>query len=123
MALKQLEQQGAAVIAAAGNDNYDLEDRDFFPASYAFHKAYFNGPKLHNIVPVGAIKPDGRQLASSNHGMGIPMALGEDVLSTLPKGYGRMSGTSQATAMHLHKMLINKCQEINHPKELIWAQQ
>ncbi len=90
-ALQRAEKAGLLIVAAAGNEGRSIDRFPFFPASYGFT----------NILVVNAINDQNQVLASSNYGSrGVHLAaLGDKVLSTLPGGYGAMTGTSQATAL------------------------
>jgi thermitase len=93
LALKKAEAKGILVVSAAGNEhqNTDIGANKYYPAAYRFS----------NMISVAATDIHNNLLASSNWGktMVDVAAPGEDIYSTLPGGrYGRMSGTSQATA-------------------------
>lgn len=95
-AMKKAEEHGVLIVAAAGNEhhNTDLEEFRYYPAAYALKG-------LRNIITVASIDSENRILSSSNWGMrSVDVAApGEGILSTIPGGrYGRMTGTSQATA-------------------------
>ena len=82
------------MVAAAGNEASNSESQPFYPANY----------RLPNILSVTAINESVRGdewVPTSNFGTRsvAVAAQGKDVKSTLPGGrYGRMTGTSQATA-------------------------
>lgn len=82
-------------IVAAGNSNQDINT--YCPACH-----YGVYP---NVEPVGAL--DGVAKAKfSNYGTGISWEQGVNILSTLPDGkIGRMSGSSQACAVHTGKAI------------------
>ncbi len=93
LALKKAEARGVLVVSAAGNEhhNTDLPEYNYFPAAY----------RLTNMISVASTDIRNNLLASSNWGKTkVDVAApGENIFSTLPGGgYGRMSGTSQATA-------------------------
>lgn len=91
LALKQAEEKGILVVAAAGNERSNADVNYYFPAAY----------DLGNIISVTAIDSKGEVLPSSNWGLKkVHLAApGQSILSTLPGGeYGLMTGTSQATA-------------------------
>ncbi|MBI2608850.1 MAG: S8 family serine peptidase [Deltaproteobacteria bacterium] len=90
--LKEAEEKGILIVAAAGNEASDIGERQYFPASY----------ELSNILSVASIDQEGHLASSSNYGKKVDVAApGESIYSTLPLnkgGYGLMTGTSQATA-------------------------
>ena len=107
-AMKKAEQHGVLIVAAAGNDhhNTDEEDNRYYPAAY-------EAKGLKNIITVASIDENGKLLPSSNWGAkSVDVAApGEGILSTLPGGkYGKMTGTSQATAFvsGLAALLLSK---------------
>ncbi len=90
-ALKRAEEKGIIVIAAAGNEKQQADKAPYYPASY----------KLKNILSVAAASTDFDLAKFSNYGLeNVHIAApGVDIISTLPGSrYGRLSGTSQATA-------------------------
>lgn len=89
--LKQMNDQGILVIAAAGNEGMNIDERPFYPASY----------DLPNIISVSSLDESRKPLASSNRGArNVDIsALGKNIWAALPAGrFGQLSGTSQATA-------------------------
>lgn len=91
--LKEAERKGILVIAAAGNEESNIDDakKAYFPASYG----------LTNIVSVTAHDEDLKILSSSNYGAKSVdiFAPGYRIKSTLQNGRaGYLTGTSQATA-------------------------
>lgn len=95
-AMKLAEQKGILIVAAAGNDhhNSDIEEFRYYPAAYQLKG-------LKNIITVASIDNQDHLLPSSNWGLkSVDVAApGEGILSTIPGGkYGKMTGTSQATA-------------------------
>jgi len=81
----RLEELGAVVVAAAGNEG--TQDRRY-PAAYP------------SVIGVGAVDREGRLFASSNRGSWVElMAPGVDVLSTVPgSAFAFGNGTSLAAA-------------------------
>ncbi len=100
-ALVRAKNANIIIVAAAGNEHTDNDLFSFFPASY----------RLSNIVAVSATDEDGRLLSSSNYGKETVTAHapGKDIVSSLPGGkMGKMTGTSQATAMVTAQMISEK---------------
>jgi subtilisin family serine protease len=90
-AIRQAQQQGILFVAAAGNEKSNSDIFGFYPADYG----------LSNIISVTAIDENHRVLPSSNYGRhSVDIAApGKNIVSSLPGGkFGRMTGTSQATA-------------------------
>ena len=91
--LKRAEEQGILVVAAAGNEEADIDVRQnaYYPASYG----------LSNIITVAAHDQQLRLLPTSNYGKKSVdiIAPGVRINSALPFGRsGTLTGTSQATA-------------------------
>jgi subtilisin family serine protease len=92
--LKQAKKKGIMVVAAAGNDqtNLDLPGRKYYPASYG----------LSNILNVTTYDSDLKVHESSNYGKELVdvAAPGDRIKGPLPNGRaGYLTGTSQATAL------------------------
>ena len=96
-------------VVAAGNEgqNLDTPGNEYYPASYFYP----------NLVVVGAVGVNGIRTRYSNYGKHVEnWELGEEVISTLPcdvnevgsRCTGRMSGTSQATAIFSGKLVAKK---------------
>ncbi len=91
--LKEAERKGILVIAAAGNEESNIDDKKkaYFPASYG----------LKNIITVTAHDESLMILSSSNYGKNSVdiFAPGYRIKSSLQNGRaGFLTGTSQATA-------------------------
>jgi subtilisin family serine protease len=91
--LKAAEKKGILVIAAAGNERSNIDDKRhaYYPASYG----------LSNIITVGAHDDGLNIIPSSNYGKNTVdiAAPGHRIRSAIPQnGAGYMTGTSQATA-------------------------
>ena len=91
--LKEAERKGILVVAAAGNEESNIDDKKkaYFPASYG----------LKNIITVTAHDEDLKILISSNYGkITVDIsAPGYRIKSSLQNGRsGYLTGTSQATA-------------------------
>lgn len=96
--LKTALDKGITVVAAAGNENIDLDVHPFYPALCD-----------SRIVVVAGQDKYGKRVPSSSFSsrkFTVVKELGIDVLSILPGGqYGFMTGTSQATAIHSGKIV------------------
>lgn len=91
--LKAAEKKGILVIAAAGNERSNIDDKRhaYYPASYG----------LSNIITVGAHDDSLNIIPSSNYGKNTVdiAAPGHRIRSAIPgNGAAYMTGTSQATA-------------------------
>ncbi len=89
-AIDRLRQRGVVVVAAAGNDGVNTDQRPHYPSAYP----------LSNIVSVGSIGRSGQLSWFSNTGaLSVDLfAPGEEILSTRPgDALAIHSGTSMAT--------------------------
>lgn len=91
--LREAERKGILVVAAAGNEESNIDDRKkaYYPASYG----------LKNIITVTAHDENLQLLSSSNYGKNSVdiFAPGYRIKSSLQNGRsGFLTGTSQATA-------------------------
>jgi subtilisin family serine protease len=91
--LKEAERKGILVVAAAGNERSNIDDKKhaYYPASYG----------LSNIITVGAYDDNLSIIPSSNYGKNSVdiAAPGHRIRSAIPgNSAGYMTGTSQATA-------------------------
>ncbi len=91
--LKEAEKKGILVIAAAGNERSNIDDKRhaYYPASYG----------LSNIITVGAHDDNLAIIPSSNYGKNSVdiAAPGHRIRSAIPgNATAYMTGTSQATA-------------------------
>ena len=88
--IRQIEQLGAVFVAAAGNENINIDREPRYPAAY----------DVDNIISVASTDKYDEKSPFSNYG-GISVDLGapgSDIFSTLPYNhYGEISGTSMAT--------------------------
>jgi subtilisin family serine protease len=92
-AVKRAGEQGALVVAAAGNDGINTDSEPDYPAGF----------DLPNVISVAASNRSDRLADFSNYGAGsVDLAApGEDIYSTVPtseeaSGYSTYSGTSMA---------------------------
>ncbi|HET7563566.1 MAG TPA: S8 family peptidase [Gemmatimonadaceae bacterium] len=95
-AVKYADAHGVLMVHAAGNDGEDLATHGNFPT-----RAYLGGGEAQNWIEVGASSwKGGDSLAASFSNYGKTQvdvfAPGVDILSTVPGGYKRESGTSMA---------------------------
>ena len=106
------------VFAAAGNDGNELNNSyQYYPASYSYNRVKYGLNKtsehLKNIKVIQNVC-NGVRIKSSNYKIGLISECGEDAESTyLNNSYRILSGTSQATAIALHKELLKTCSTFN----------
>lgn len=114
-AVQALIKRGTIFVAAAGNEGYDLKRYKYYPASYEgvisvggyeVAKGERVDPNLPDYIqkslPKGFVAA---KQSMSNYGKTVTAwELGKNRLSTLPQGFGFMTGTSQATAIHTGKL-------------------
>lgn len=85
-------------VVAVGNEHQDIDNPEtkYYPASYFLPNEYIVGNS-----------DSGGQKAESSNWTSMPMAWedGVHVLSTLPDGYGYMTGSSQSTAIFTGKLI------------------
>ncbi len=88
LAIQRAGEAGAVFVASAGNAGRDIDVFPTFPASY----------NLPHVIAVAATNHDDVLPFWSNYGaVSVHLAApGENILSTLPGGYGVLSGTSMA---------------------------
>jgi subtilisin family serine protease len=114
-AIARAQKAGILVVAAAGNEKSNSDYKKFYPANYGFS----------NIISVTAIDQEQKILSSSNYGtQSVDMAApGKSIYSTLPGGYGRMTGTSQATAFvtGAAALLMSERPSLKSPEQVIRA--
>lgn len=81
--VKAAYNKGVAVFVSSGNEDTDGYS---FPAAYS------------GAISVGAVDQNGARASFSNYGGSVKLSFpGVHIYSTLPSGYGYMSGTSQAS--------------------------
>lgn len=116
IALRLAEKNGIVVVAAAGNEKSNSDVHKYYPASY----------RLSNIISVTALDENQEVLPSSNYGsLSVDIAApGKAIESTVPGGgYGKMTGTSQATAFVTGTiaLMLSESRRPQTPTELIAA--
>jgi N-acetylneuraminic acid mutarotase len=109
-ALRVAQEDGALVVAAAGNNNEDNDIFPNFPSSYNHDIKDFASPgvpvnpasvTLDNIISVGASDQFDQKETSSSYGLATVdlFAPGKNIVCTLPGNkYGSGTGTSYAAA-------------------------
>jgi subtilisin family serine protease len=87
-AISYADSKGAVFVAAAGNNGGNNDTTPFYPAAY----------HLSNMLTVAAVDSGGNLAGFSNYGATTVdlAAPGVGIYSTLPGGYGTLSGTSMA---------------------------
>jgi subtilisin family serine protease len=87
-AINYANSKGTVFVSAAGNSSTNIDTSPFYPAS-------FRGP---NTITVASIDSNGSLSSFSNYGLtSVDIAApGGSIYSTVPGGYGTMSGTSMA---------------------------
>ncbi len=109
MVIREASRTDILIVAAAGNSGLNNDRHGFYPASYG----------LENLISVASLRNGAdRLLTSSNFGPKTVdiAAPGEDLFSTLPGGrYGRMTGTSQATALVTGVAALYLSMHAEHP--------
>lgn len=87
-AIVQAEQKGLTFVVAASNDGKSNDSYEVYPANSG----------TPNIISVAASNSSDQKPSWSNYGRKVDLAApGEDILSTIPGGYDKLSGTSMAT--------------------------
>jgi thermitase len=88
--IREASDKNILLVAAAGNESSNTDLIPFYPASY----------NLPNTLAVTSVADNGGLAYYGNYGKkSVNIAApGDGIYSTLPAGFGKMSGTSQATA-------------------------
>ncbi len=112
--IKEAQQKGILFVAAAGNEKANSDLIGYYPAGY----------QLTNILSVTANDENRQILSSSNYGVESVLlsAPGKEIISTLPKAsYGKMTGTSQATAFAtgVAALIMSNNPDLKNPERLI----
>lgn len=115
-AIVEMKINGILLMTSAGNNHINIKINPQFPEGYAFGTKLY--PALDNVIPLMALGNNLEIAKYSNYGRIMPMEVSSGEFSTLPQdGYGIMYGTSQATAIYLHKLLVDKCKEFDKPPQ------
>ncbi len=90
-ALAAAEAAGVLVVTGAGNEPIDIDEHPVYPAASPYD----------NVIAVGSSTPTDEPSAFSGFGSSTfdLFAPGENIISTVPGGYGVYSGTSMAAPM------------------------
>ena len=87
-AIKKAEEKGVIFVAAAANDGKSNDRASVYPAN----------AQTPNMISVAASNSSDQKPVWSNYGRKVDLAApGENILSTIPGGYSKLSGTSMAT--------------------------
>ena len=104
-------EQGALVIAAAGNENVTPPPFNHYPAAY------------ENVLAVAAVDTSDKLARLSNYNSWVDIsAPGVDILSTISNGYGMLSGTSMATPIVAGAAALLKSKNPNWTNEQLKLQ-
>lgn len=89
-AIKRAEENGVIFVAAAANDGKSNDTSSVYPAN----------AQTPNMISVAASNSSDEKPSWSNYGCKVDLAApGADILSTIPGGYSKLSGTSMATPL------------------------
>jgi subtilisin family serine protease len=96
-AVKYADAHGVLMVHAAGNDGENSDEKPSYPTPL-----YLEGGRAQNWIEVGASSWKGgdslvAEFSNYGHTRVDVFAPGVDILSTIPGGYERDSGTSMAT--------------------------
>ena len=99
-AFKYAESKGVLLVKAAGNENEDIAEHQYFPTN--FKAATDEKPFINNMIVVGANTNDADMLKASFSNYDAKMvdvfAPGDKIYSTVPDGkYEYLQGTSMAS--------------------------
>ena len=99
-AFKYAESKGVLLVKAAGNENEDIAEHQYFPTNYK--STSDEKPFVNNMIVVGSNTNDPNALKSSfsnyNKKMVDVFAPGSEIYSTVPDGkYEYLQGTSMAS--------------------------
>ncbi len=105
------EMSNIRIVTASGNNNKDIDKYPYFPAGYnSIAIKNFELPRLDNVIPVGNLGLNNKKYYSSNYGSSVIWEKGTEVVSTYKNNqFARLTGTSQASPIYLHKLLKKHC--------------
>lgn len=113
-ALHELELSKIKFITSAGNKNRNIRTYPLFPASLGYEYIGRTLPILHNVITLGASTSKGTRADFSDYGLeGMKFRLGVEVMAATPfDTYSSSTGSSPATAVYTHELLMQKCKEL-----------
>lgn len=127
LTIKEFTDKGGIFVAAAGNDGKLLSDKyQYFPASYRYGMLYRGSDfkqrrakPLTNIKVVEAMCGD-EVCDFSNTSVDAEKFPGKNILSTSNKNesFDFRNGTSMAAPAYLHKLLKDRCNQLNNSPAL-----
>lgn len=103
-AIAKAEEKGVIFVAAAANDGKSNDKANVYPAN----------AQTPHMISVAASNSSDAKPTWSNYGRKVDIAApGADILSTIPGGYQKLSGTSMATPMVSGIVALMKSIDIN----------
>lgn len=113
-AIREAARQGVLFVAAAGNEGLDSDKVGYYPANYG----------IENTIAVTATDQSRKLIPVANFGLNrvLIAAPGKDIVSTMPNGkFGKMTGTSQATAFvtGVAALMMLNNPELRDPEKVI----
>lgn len=98
--IKRLSKGGTLFVLAAGNENKNIKEHPYYPASYVYEEGT-------NIVVIGNGLSENSKVETSSYGPGVIWRDGQNVRGIA----GVMGGTSLAAPRYAHEILKQKCLE------------
>lgn len=101
-AMKYAEKKGVLLVKAAGNDNHNIEEHEYFPTNFISQKD--EKPFISNMIVVGASTNNNEflraEFSNYNGKMVDVFAPGQEIYSAIPDAkYAYFPGTSMASPM------------------------